>query len=144
MPDWVQTGFTEYLRRFPKDMPFELIEIPAGKRGKNADIKRILDKEGEQMLAAAGKKPALSPSIFQCKPWDTPQLAAELERWKLDGRDVSLLIGGPEGLSPACKAAAEQSWSLSALTLPPSAGSRAGRRESVPGVEHHHQPSLSP
>ena len=52
------------------------------------------------------------------KPWDTPQLAAELERWKLDGRDVSLLIGGPEGLSPACKAAAEQSWSLSALTLP--------------------------
>ena len=51
-------------------------------------------------------------------PWDTPQLAHELERWKQDGRDVSLLIGGPEGLSPACKAAAEQSWSLSALTLP--------------------------
>ena len=61
MPDWVQTGFTEYLRRFPKDMPFELIEIPAGKRGKNADIKRILDKEGEQMLAAAGKNPHCHP-----------------------------------------------------------------------------------
>ncbi|WP_213221388.1 23S rRNA (pseudouridine(1915)-N(3))-methyltransferase RlmH, partial [Klebsiella michiganensis] len=44
MPDWVQTGFSEYLRRFPKDMPFELVEIPAGKRGKNADIKRILEK----------------------------------------------------------------------------------------------------
>lgn len=55
MPDWVQTGFTEYLRRFPKDMPFELIEIPVGKRGKNADIKRILDKEGEQMLAPQAK-----------------------------------------------------------------------------------------
>ena len=59
--------FYEYLRRFPKDMPFELIEIPAGKRGKNADIKRILDKEGEQMLAAAAKT-ALSPSIFQASP----------------------------------------------------------------------------
>ncbi|WP_408642825.1 RNA methyltransferase [Yersinia pseudotuberculosis] len=45
MPDWVQTGFIEYLRRFPKDMPFELAEIPAGKRGKNADIKRILEKK---------------------------------------------------------------------------------------------------
>lgn len=55
MPDWVQTGFSEYLRRFPKDMPFELVEILAGKRGKNADIKRILEKEGEMMLAAAGK-----------------------------------------------------------------------------------------
>ena len=42
MPAWVTTGFEEYQRRFPKDMPFELIEIPAGKRGKNADIKRIL------------------------------------------------------------------------------------------------------
>lgn len=117
MPDWVQTGFTEYLRRFPKDMPFELIEIPAGKRGKNADIKRILDKEGEQMLAAAGKNRIVTLDI-PGKPWDTPQLANELERWKQDGRGVSLLIGGPEGLSPACKAAAEQSWSLSALTLP--------------------------
>lgn len=67
MPDWVQTGFTEYLRRFPKDMPFELIEIPVGKRGKNADIKRILDKEGEQMLAPQAKT-ALSPSIFQASP----------------------------------------------------------------------------
>lgn len=96
------TGFTEYLRRFPKDMPFELIEIPAGKRGKNADIKRILDKEGEQMLAAAGKNRIVTLDI-PGKPWDTPQLANELERWKQDGRDVSLLIGGPEGLSPPVK-----------------------------------------
>ncbi|MDU6527570.1 MAG: 23S rRNA (pseudouridine(1915)-N(3))-methyltransferase RlmH [Klebsiella grimontii] len=116
MPDWVQTGFSEYLRRFPKDMPFELVEIPAGKRGKNADIKRILEKEGEMMLAAAGKNRIVTLDI-PGKPWDTPQLARELERWKQDGRDVSLLIGGPEGLSPACKAAAEQSWSLSTLTL---------------------------
>ncbi len=59
------------------------------------------------MLAAAGKNRIVTLDI-PGKPWDTPQLAAELERWKLDGRDVSLLIGGPEGLSPACKAAAEQ------------------------------------
>ena len=60
MPDWVQTGFTEYLRRFPKDMPFELIEIPAGKRGKNADIKRILDKEPGRLCrdgSFSGRRP---------------------------------------------------------------------------------------
>lgn len=79
---------------FSERYAFELIEIPAGKRGKNADIKRILDKEGEQMLAAAGKNRIVTLDI-PGKPWDTPQLAAELERWKLDGRDVSLLIGGP-------------------------------------------------
>ncbi|WP_067705520.1 MULTISPECIES: 23S rRNA (pseudouridine(1915)-N(3))-methyltransferase RlmH [unclassified Erwinia] len=118
MPDWVQSGFMEYLRRFPKDMPLELVEVPAGKRGKNADIRRILDKEGELMLAAMGKGNRIVTLDIPGQPWETPHLATQLERWKQDGRDVSLLIGGPEGLSPACKAAAEQSWSLSALTLP--------------------------
>ncbi|TBM10555.1 23S rRNA (pseudouridine(1915)-N(3))-methyltransferase RlmH [Hafnia paralvei] len=118
MPDWVQTGFTDYLKRFPKDVPFELIEVPAGKRGKNADIKRILEKEGEMMLAAVGKGNRIVTLDIPGKPWDTPELASQLERWKQDGRDVSLLIGGPEGLAPACKAAAEQSWSLSTLTMP--------------------------
>lgn len=118
MPDWIQTGFMDYLNRFPKDMPLELIEIPAGKRGKNADIKRILEKEGEQMLAAVGKGNRIVTLDIPGAPWDTPKLAEQLERWKLDGRNVSLLIGGPEGLAPACKAAAEQSWSLSPLTMP--------------------------
>jgi 23S rRNA (pseudouridine1915-N3)-methyltransferase len=47
MPAWVEQGFSEYCRRFPADMPLQLTEIVAGKRGKNADIKRILQKEGE-------------------------------------------------------------------------------------------------
>lgn len=117
MPDWVTTGFHEYQRRFPKEMPLELIEIPAGKRGKNADIARILQKEGELTMAAAGKSRIVTLDI-PGKPWTTEQLAQQLEIWKQDGRDVALLIGGPEGLSPECKAAAEQSWSLSPLTLP--------------------------
>lgn len=118
MPDWVETALSDYSRRFPKDMPFEIVEIPAGKRGKNADIPRILEKEGEQMLASVGKGNRIVTLDIPGKPWDTPQLAQQLERWKHDGRDVSLLIGGPEGLAPACKAQAEQSWSLSPLTLP--------------------------
>ena len=117
MPDWVTAGFTEYQRRFPKEIPLELIEIPAGKRGKNADIAHILQKEGELTMAAAGKSRIVTLDI-PGKPWTTEQLAQQLEVWKQDGRDVALLIGGPEGLSPECKAAAEQSWSLSPLTLP--------------------------
>ncbi len=117
MPDWVQTGFSEYLRRFPKICRSSWWRSLPVSAVRNADIKRILEKEGEMMLAAAGKNRIVTLDI-PGKPWDTPQLARELERWKQDGRDVSLLVGGPEGLSPACKAAAEQSWSLSTLTLP--------------------------
>ncbi len=117
MPDWVITAFKEYQRRFPKDMPFELIEIPAGKRGKNTDIKRILELEGKAMLAACGRNRIVTLDI-PGNSWDTPKLAQQLEMWKNDGRDVCLLIGGPEGLSPECKRIAEQSWSLSPLTMP--------------------------
>ena len=81
MPDWVKTGFEEYQRRFPKDMPFELIEIPAGKRGKNADIKRILEQEGKAMLAAAGKGKVVTLAI-PGQPWTISQPIRKLEkRW---------------------------------------------------------------
>ncbi|MFR2695576.1 MAG: 23S rRNA (pseudouridine(1915)-N(3))-methyltransferase RlmH, partial [Proteus mirabilis] len=72
----------------------------------------------EQMLAAVGKGNRIVTLDIPGARWDTPKLAEQLDRWKLDGRNVSLLIGGPEGLAPACKAAAEQSWSLSPLTMP--------------------------
>ncbi|MFM2482222.1 23S rRNA (pseudouridine(1915)-N(3))-methyltransferase RlmH [Celerinatantimonas sp. YJH-8] len=118
MPDWVEHGYQEYARRFPKDVSLELIEIPAGKRGKHADIRRILEKEGEQTLAAIGRGNRVVTLEVNGKPWDTPQLAKQLESWKMDGRDVSLLVGGPEGLAPQCLEIAEQRWSLSNLTLP--------------------------
>ncbi len=118
MPAWVEQGYQEYARRFPSEMPLQLIEIPAGKRGKNADIKRILHKEGELTLAAIPKGNRIVCLEVLGKPWDTPQLAKQMQDWQQDGRDVSLLIGGPEGLAPECVAAAHQKWSLSALTLP--------------------------
>ncbi|PAJ75531.1 23S rRNA (pseudouridine(1915)-N(3))-methyltransferase RlmH [Pseudoalteromonas sp. NBT06-2] len=118
MPGWVETGFKEYQRRFPKDMALELIEIPAGKRGKNADIKRILHIEGEKTLSAVPKSNRIVTLEVTGQPWDTHKLAKNMIKWQLDGRDISLLVGGPEGLAPQCIAASEQKWSLSNLTLP--------------------------
>ena len=118
MPTWVSQGCKEYLRRFPTDFSVSFTEISPGKRGKNADIQRILNKEGEQMLAAVGKGNRIVSLEVNGKPWTTPMLANQIEQWQMDGRDVSLLIGGPEGLAQSCLEAAEQRWSLSALTLP--------------------------
>jgi 23S rRNA (pseudouridine1915-N3)-methyltransferase len=118
MPAWVTQGFTEYSRRFPRDLSFDLVEIPPGKRGKNADINRILDKEGELLLAAIPKGSRIVTLEVNGNAWTTPQLAVQLEKWQFDGRDVALLVGGPEGLAPACIEASEQKWSLSTLTMP--------------------------
>lgn len=118
MPAWVATGFAEYQRRFPKDCSFELIEVAAGKRGKNADIARILQQEGEKMLAHVPSSNRVVTLEVTGKPWDTHQLSKQLSSWQMDGRDVSLLVGGPEGLAPECIKRSEQKWSLSPLTLP--------------------------
>jgi len=118
MPDWVEKGYLEYARRFPKEMQLELLEINAGKRGKNADIKRILKKEGELTLEAIPKGNKIVTLEVTGKSWTTEQLANEMIKWQHDGRNISLLIGGPEGLAPECIQQSEQRWSLSALTLP--------------------------
>lgn len=118
MPKFVEEGYKEYAKRFPKDCSLELIEIPAQKRGKNADIARITEQEGNQMIAAIPKGALVVTLDIPGKMYNTEQLAEELNSWKNSGRDVALLVGGPEGLSPVCKALAEKSWSLSPLTLP--------------------------
>ncbi|MFT4835346.1 MAG: 23S rRNA (pseudouridine1915-N3)-methyltransferase [Psychromonas sp.] len=118
MPDWVEKGYQEYARRFPKELQLELLEINAGKRGKNADIKRILKKEGELTLAAIPKGNKIVTLEVTGDAWTTEQLADEMGKWQLDARNISLLIGGPEGLAPECITKSEQRWSLSALTLP--------------------------
>ena len=118
MPDWVNLVFNDYARRLPPDMPLQLTEIAAGKRGKKANIARITAQEGEQMLAQVNKGARIITLEIEGKPWSTPKLAQRMQHWQHDGRDVSLLIGGPEGLAPACLSASEEKWSLSPLTLP--------------------------
>jgi len=118
MPDWVNFAYNEYARRLPPDMPLHLTEIAAGKRGKKANITRITEQEGEQMLAHVNKGARIVTLEVEGKPWSTPKLAQRMQHWQNDGRDVSLLIGGPEGLAPGCLQASEEKWSLSPLTLP--------------------------
>jgi len=118
MPAWVNSGFEEYQKRFPRDMSLDLIEITPQKRGKKAELEKIKNQEGEALLAAIPKGNRIVTLEVHGRPWTTPQLAKQMAGWQMDGRNVSLLIGGPEGLSDACLAAAEQRWSLSPLTLP--------------------------
>ena len=118
MPAWVETAYQEYAKRLPRECALKLVEIAPGKRGRNADVTRILGDEGERMLAAIPRDCHVVALEVGGKSWSTPQLAAQLEDWMGSGRDVALLVGGPEGMDDACRARADQLWSLSALTLP--------------------------
>jgi 23S rRNA (pseudouridine1915-N3)-methyltransferase len=96
----------------------ELVEIPAGKRGKNADLERITHKEGELMLAAIHNGDHIISLDVPGKRISTENLASRLQQLMHSGQHICILIGGPEGLAPQCKQLARESWSLSDLTLP--------------------------
>lgn len=118
MPGWVEQGYQEFAKRLPVECSLKLVEIPAGKRGKNADIARLTREEGERTLAAIPKGARVVALDVKGKPWSTEQLAQQLHGWLGDGRDIALLIGGPEGLADACRERADLLWSLSPLTFP--------------------------
>ncbi len=117
MPSWVNEGFAEYAQRLPREIKLELIEIPLAVRGKNADLERARNAEGEKLLTRSqGTLRVMLDERGQS--WTSASLAKNLQAWMQSARDVSLLVGGPDGHSDALKSAADQSWSLSKLTLP--------------------------
>lgn len=118
MSPWVCAGYDEYVRRLPRECELKLREIAPGKRGKNANILRLIEDEGQRMLAAIPCDDHVVALDLTGKEWSTAQLSEALARWRRDGRHVSLLVGGPDGLAPACLDRAAERWRLSHLTLP--------------------------
>lgn len=116
-PPWVAQGYQEYARRLPPQCSLRLVEIAPGRHGKEVREK-VLREEGERILAAIPAGARVVALDVGGKRWSTEQLAGILNTWLAEGRDVALLLGGPEGLAPACKQRADMAWSLSPLTLP--------------------------
>lgn len=118
MPKWVDVGSEEYTKRLGADLKIEWVELPLGKRSKGFDVQRAIQSESDAMLAAIGKGDGVIALDVKGRAWSTEELADRLKNWQMSGRNYSLLIGGPDGLSQACLQLAEVKWSLSALTFP--------------------------
>ena len=118
LPDWVNEGFREYQKRLRMPLVLDLLEIPIAARRAGENPQRAVAREGENMLAALGPENYVVALEISAKSMTTEQLSAWLGERLLAARPLALLIGGPDGLSDACRARANQSWSLSPLTLP--------------------------
>lgn len=118
MPSWVKQGYEEYAKRFPPSCTLELVEIPAEKRTKQSDINRLIQREGEKILSTIKPNHRVIALDVNGKSWSTTLLAQHLAAWHHEGRNIDLLIGGPDGLANDCLQKAEMKWSLSPLTLP--------------------------
>lgn len=118
MPAWADAAYEDFARRLPRECRLVLTEIAPATRGKSGGAARAMAVEAGRLGAALPKGArviALEQGGRECT---SEALAGELQRWQQDGRDVALLIGGPDGLAPEIRQRAEGSLSLSRMTLP--------------------------
>jgi 23S rRNA (pseudouridine1915-N3)-methyltransferase len=118
LPDWVNTGFREYQKRLRTPLVLELQEIAVATRRAGENPQRAIAREGADMLAALKADDYVVALEVAAESMSTEQLSAWLALRMRAGRPLALLIGGPDGLAQSCRERADQSWSLSPLTLP--------------------------
>jgi len=116
MPAWVAEGFAEYQKRLSRELPLDLVEIKPPSRGR--DLKRAMAEEGTALLAAVQRDAHVIALDGGGSVWSSKQLAEQLKRWRMGGRDLAFLIGGADGHADAVLQRADQRWSLGPLTLP--------------------------
>jgi 23S rRNA (pseudouridine1915-N3)-methyltransferase len=117
MPAWVTAACIDYGKRLPRNW-LKIIEIPLSARHKIRSVDAAITSEGEQLLSAINERDKVIALEVKGAYWSTQELTEQLASWQMQGNNISLLIGGPNGLSSECLVRAQQLWSLSPLTLP--------------------------
>jgi 23S rRNA (pseudouridine1915-N3)-methyltransferase len=118
MPGWVQQGWDNYARRFPRGMSLSLREIPLPRRSGNFSVEALRAAECQALSAATPDGFRQVALDQRGRQWSTSDLARQLEAWMREERGVCFLVGGPDGLNDEIRTRAHQQWSLSRLTFP--------------------------
>ena len=116
-PAWAAAAYDEFAKRVPTELRLELKAVKAEPRG-GKSAPQLMAAEALRIEAALPKGVRRVALDEHGSRVTTAQLAARLVAWQCDGRDVGLLIGGPDGLDAKLKSSADETMRLSDLTLP--------------------------
>ncbi|MBP1928611.1 23S rRNA (pseudouridine1915-N3)-methyltransferase [Methanolinea mesophila] len=115
-------GIQEYVKRLRPyaDLSIaEISEVAVPPRASPSEVRTILEREGERILAAL-REPAVTVALTpDGEEWTSGELAGFLGTLEIEGKGrVAFLIGGSLGLSPQVLSRAEVRLSLSRMTFP--------------------------
>jgi len=117
-PAWAEAAYEDFAKRFPPDLRLELKAVKAEPRTTGKTPAQMMAAEAQRLEAAIPKGARRVVLDERGSRLTTVQLAERLKFWLGDGRDVALLVGGPDGLDATLKASADETLRLSDLTLP--------------------------
>jgi 23S rRNA (pseudouridine1915-N3)-methyltransferase len=117
VPDWAQTAWEDYAKRFPHELKVELKAVKTEPRGSKT-LETLYAAERVRIEAAIPKGARVIALDERGSNLSTQALAQRLTDWQLGGGDVALVIGGPDGIDPAFRQQAHERIRLSDMTLP--------------------------
>jgi len=120
VPDWAQTAYDDYAKRFPPEIKVELKAVKTEPRASKT-LDGLLAAEKARIEAAISRTTRGVHIVAldeRGTAVTTLALAERLKAWQLSGDDVAVVIGGPDGLDSAFKKNAHERMRLSDLTLP--------------------------
>jgi len=117
MPDWAQSAWDDYVKRFPSELKVELKAVKTEPRGSKT-LETLYAAERQRIEAVLPRGARIVALDERGTSLTTMALAAKLKAWQLESDDVAMVIGGPDGLDPAFRQAAHERIRLSDLTLP--------------------------
>lgn len=112
----------EYAKRLSRFCKLEILELPESRLSDSpspAEISQALAAEAALIEAKLPKGGALIAMCIEGEELSSPQLAEKMRQFALSGvSNLTFLIGGSVGLSPAIKAQADFRLSMSPMTFP--------------------------
>jgi 23S rRNA (pseudouridine1915-N3)-methyltransferase len=117
MPAWIRAGYDDYAKRLRTRLPITLVELAPGKRSSGA-VERAMADEAKRTLASLAQDDHVVALDERGKSRSTLEVSRWLATRLKEGRNLSFLVGGPDGFAPNVRERADESWSLSPLTLP--------------------------
>ena len=117
MPAWVSDAVADYVKRLPRELAFDLVELKPAPRDRGRRVAQLLADEARRVLAAcAGSR--IVALDERGAAWTTQALAAALTRWRAESADIAFVIGSADGLDASVKQKADLLLAVSAMTLP--------------------------
>ena len=117
-PQWSETAFESYKSKFNKSITISWNGIKPATRNKNYSVAEVVQKESALLKKKIKEHDFVVALDKEGINLDTEKLKSNFENWIASSKDVTFVIGGPDGLSYELIEESNFCWSLSQLTFP--------------------------
>ena len=117
-PDWAEKAFSSYEKKFNKSININWVGLRPLSRGRNYNPYEIVEKESELLFSRVKERDLVIALDREGMELNTSKLRIQFDNWVSGSRNISLIIGGPDGLSKNLLNRSDFCWSLSGLTFP--------------------------